>query len=77
VIASAASTLMEIVPDTTALPCESVTLAVKLKVPGTVDPEIVVPMVPEALRLKPFGRLPELITQVNGPTPPVSARVAE
>src|SRR5713101_6259110 len=72
VIASPASTLMEIVPDRTTLPCESVTFAAKLKVLGTADAEIVPLILPVLLRLKPPGRLPELTTKVKGPRPPVS-----
>ena len=74
VIANAGSTLMEMVPETIELPCESVTFAVKLKVPGTVVDEIVPLILPAVLRLRLVGRLPELIVQVKGPTPPVCAR---
>jgi hypothetical protein len=67
---------MEMVPDGTTLPCESVTFATKLKVPGTADAEIVPLILPALLRLKPPGRLlgGELSAKVKGPTPPVSIR---
>ena len=76
-LARAASTLMEIVPETIVSSSASVTLAVKLKVGGATDPAIVPPIAPAGLRLKPVGRLPELTTQVKGPTPPASTSVDE
>jgi hypothetical protein len=66
--------LMEMVPDVTEFPCESFIFAVKLNVPGVVVGEMVPLMLPVLLRVKPFGKLPELIVQLNGPTPPVSAK---
>src|SRR6266853_5370482 len=63
---------MPIVPDAAVLPCESVPFTVKLKVPGIADAEIVPVIFPALLRLKPPGRVPELITEVKGPTPPVT-----
>jgi hypothetical protein len=77
VTASAASTLIEIDPDTTELPCESVIFAVKVKVPGTAVGEIVPLTLPVLLRLKPVGRPPELIVQLIGPTPPVSVKAVD
>lgn len=74
---SAAETVRPIVPETTELPCESVTLTVKLNVPGIAEAEIVPLTLPELLRLKPPGRLPELITHVKGPTPPLFASAVE
>src|SRR5271163_3800121 len=76
VIVSAASTVIESVPDTTLSPSESVTFAVKLNVPGVALAEIVPPIAPELVRLSPPGKAPELTTQVNGPTPPPCVSVA-
>jgi len=51
---------------------ESVTLAVKLKVPVAVGvPEII----PEEPRVRPVGRVPEERDQVYGVVPPEAARV--
>lgn len=76
VITSAAFTLIEIVPDTMLFPCESVTFAVKVNVPGVVVEEMVPLIVPLLLRVRPLGRVPEFMAQVNGPTPPVCVSVA-
>ena len=84
VIANAGSTLMDMVPDITTLPCASVTFTAKLKVPATTVDAIVPLMVPAvhppltvvAHRVRPVGRLPELSAQLKGPTPPVCASVA-
>ena len=71
------------VPVTTMLNCFSAdfggvklsaTLTVKLEVPVAVGlPE----MVPELLKLRPAGRLPEETDQVYGVLPPVAARLVE
>lgn len=45
--------------------------------PGVVVDEIVPLIFPALLRLKPLGRLPEPMVQLNGPTPPVSVKAVE
>ena len=54
--------------------CESVTCTLKFVVPNTVGVPL---MTPALLILKPGGRVPEAIAQVNGPLPPVEVKVAE
>ena len=74
VIVGAGTTVIVIVPEMAVPPCESVIFAVKLKDPGVTVDMIVPEMLPDVPKLKPFGRFPELTTQVKGPTPPVAAR---
>ena len=72
VITSAASTLMEIVPEIAELPWESVTFTVKEYVLGITDPPIGPVMVPLLPRLRPVGKvLAPAKVHVKGPTPPV------
>ena len=77
VMASAASTLIDMEPETTESACESVIFVVKVNVPGAAIGEIVPLTAPVLLRLMPVGRAPELIVQLNGPTPPVSVRAVD
>ena len=72
----AASTLMEIFPETMELPCASVTFTVNAYVLAAL---VIVPLTtPAAERFNPAGSvLPEGSDQVNGPTPPVCTMVAE
>jgi hypothetical protein len=54
---------------------ESATVAVKLKVPLAVGVPDIRPVL--AARLRPEGRLPEVIDQVYGVVPPVARRDLE
>jgi hypothetical protein len=53
---------------------ESVTLTLKLLLPGAVGTPVRTPVA--GFRLSPAGRLPEVIAHVYGPTPPVAERTA-
>ena len=77
VIEIAGSTVIVSVPEVAVPPWESVTLTVKLYGPAVTDDMIVPLMLPEPLRLRPEGRLPEFTAQLMGPTPPVAARAVE
>ena len=54
-----------------AVPVESTTLAVKLYVPAVVGVPLIEPV--DASNVRPGGRLPVLIENVKGATPPVAA----
>ncbi len=58
-----------------AVPCESVTVAAKLEGPALVGLPEITPVL--ALRVNPAGRLPELMLQVYGASPPAAASVCE